>query len=137
MGASPWGRLRTPLLFVAQFVRIYRRRQDSMRSEDGKRFTNVVGVRDRNRETGEEFDANVHRETLDLIGGPCERPVCGGLLRWWHVVGVEPCEFFFPSVAGSLQQTNAAVPAKDGIVVAFGADFLGVAEAFERAFEKR
>jgi len=30
-----------------------------MRSEDGKHFENVVGITDRNPETGQEFEANV------------------------------------------------------------------------------
>lgn len=37
-----------------------------MRSEDGKHFENVVGVTDRDYQTGDEFEANV----LD-----CERPM--------------------------------------------------------------
>jgi hypothetical protein len=34
-------------------------RRRFMRSEDGKHFENVVGIVDRDRETGEEFEGNV------------------------------------------------------------------------------
>lgn len=46
------------------------------------------------------------------------------------VVGVEGGELFFPGEAGGLQESDAAVPAEDGVVVAGGADFFGFAEVF-------
>ena len=42
----------------------------------------------------------------------------------------------FPLEAWGLEQTDAAVPAKDRVVVAGGADFFGFAETLESAFEE-
>ena len=52
-------------------------------------------------------------------------------------MGVEVGELSVPGVAGSLQETDAAVPAEDGVVVARGANFFGVGEALERVFKER
>ena len=40
-----------------------------MRSDDGKHFERVVGVTDRNPETGEEFDANVLNTNKPIVVG--------------------------------------------------------------------
>jgi len=44
---------------------------------------------------------------------------------------------FFPLEAGRLKETDAAVPAEDGVVVSGWANFFGFAEALQGAFEKR
>src|SRR5271154_4559861 len=58
-------------------------------------------------------------------------------LRRRHVVCVESRELFLPSIAGSLQQPYAPVPAQDRIVVSWRANFLRLAKIFQRAFKQR
>ena len=52
-------------------------------------------------------------------------------------MGVEAGELLFPGVAGGIEEPDAAVPAEDGVVIAGGADFFGLAEALQGALEKR
>src|SRR5580698_5974799 len=61
------------------------------------------------------------------------QPRESGVLRRRHVLSVEGDEFLFPSVAGILHQTHAAVPAQDRIIVARRTNFLSLAEAFQGA----
>ena len=69
-----------------------------------------------------------------LLGGAAEGDVDGRSVLRFEVAGsgLDGVEF-----GAGLQQTDAAIPAENAVVIADGADFLGFGKMVEGFFDKR